>query len=159
MPRTCTICSHEKRAQIDKAVLSKRSIREIADRWSVSKTALHRHGKHHVAAALIKGNQAAEATYGDDLLAKVQDLQADAKRIMAKAEKAEDLRTAIIAVRELARLIDLLGRLRGELQNAPPTINVQVLAPVILSALEGFPEARLAVAERLSEIDQKGEFT
>ena len=54
-----------------------------------------------------------------------------------RGTKAEDLRTAIIAVRELTRLIDLLGRLRGELQNAPTTINVQVLAPVILGALEG----------------------
>ena len=78
---------------------------------------------------------------------------------MGKAEKAKDLRTAVIAIRELARLIDLLARLRGELQSAPTTINVRLLAPVILSALEGFPEARLAVAERLSEIDQKGEFT
>ena len=76
---------------------------------------------------------------------------------MNKAEQAEDLRTAIMAIRELARLIDLLGKLRGEIQNAPTTINIQVLAPVILNALEGYPEARLAVAERLSEMDEDGE--
>ena len=87
------------------------------------------------------------------MLAKVVQLETDARRIMAKAEKAEDLRTAIVAIRELTRLVDLLGRLRGELLNAPTTINIQVLAPVILGALEGFPEARLAVAEKLSEMD------
>ena len=159
MPRTCTICGHKKRSAIEKAILAGEALRTVADRWSVSKTSLIRHKGDHLAAALVKANGAAEAAHGDDLLAKLESIESEARGILKDAKKAKDLRAAVMAIRELTRLVDLLARLRGELQNAPTTINIQVLAPVILNALEGFPEARLAVAERLSEIDQKGEFT
>ena len=152
MPRICTICAHKKRAAIEKVVLAGEGLRKIAGRFGTSVTALHRHKSDHLTPSLVKANGAAQAAHGDDLLGKVRELEADARRIMSKAEQAEDLRTAVMAIRELARLIDLLGKLRGEIQNAPTTINIQVLAPVILKALEGYPEARLAVAERLSEM-------
>ena len=159
MPRTCTICAHKKRSAIEKAVLAGEGLRAIAGRWSVSRSSLMRHRDDHLAAAVVKANGAAEAAHGDDLLAKLESIESEARGILKDAKKAKDLRAAVMAIRELTRLVDLLARLRGELQNSPTVINVQVLAPVILSALEGFPEARLAVAERLSEIDQKGEFT
>ena len=160
MPRTCTICAHKKRSAIEKTVLAGEGLRAIAGRWSVSRSSLMRHRDDHLAAAVVKANGAAEAAHGDDLLAKLESIESEARGILKDAKKAKDLRAAVMAIRELTRLVDLLARLRGELQNSSPTvINVQVLAPVILSALEGFPEARLAVAERLSEIDQKGEFT
>ena len=114
-----------------------------------------RHRDDHLAAAVVKANGAAEATHGDDLLAKLESIEVEARGILKDAKKAKDLRAAVMAIRELTRLVDLLARLRGELQNAPTTINIQVLAPVILNALEGFPEARLAVAERLSDLEQK----
>ena len=159
MPRTCTICAHKKRSAIEKAVLAGEGLRAIAGRWSVSRSSLMRHRDDHLAAAVVKANGAAEAAHGDDLLAKLESIESEARGILKDAKKAKDLRAAVMAIRELTRLVDLLARLRGELQNSPTVINVQVLAPVILSALEGFPEARLKVAERLSEIDQKGEFT
>ena len=83
-------------------------------------------------------------------------METDARRIGAKAEKAKDLRAALMGVRELTRVIELLARLRGELESQPTVINVQVLAPVILGALEAFPEARAAVACRLVELDSGG---
>ena len=153
MPRTCTICGHSKRSAIEKAILAGEALRAISGRLSVSRQSLARHRDDHLSAAVVKANGAAEVTRGDDLLAKVQDLEADAKRIRGRAEKAKDLRTAIAAIRELTRLVDLLGRLRGELQNTPAVINIQVLAPVILSALADFPEARLALSAKLSEMD------
>ena len=159
MPRTCTICAHKKRSAIEKTVLAGEGLRAIAGRWSVSRSSLMRHRDDHLAAAVVKANGAAEAAHGDDLLAKLESIESEARGILKDAKKAKDLRAAVMAIRELTRLVDLLARLRGELQNSPTVINVQVLAPVILSALEGFPEARLKVAERLSEIDQKGEFT
>ena len=64
-----------------------------------------------------------------------QNLEVDARRIAAKAEKGQDLRTAIVATRELTRIVELLAKLRGEPQQPQQVINVQVLAPVILDAL------------------------
>jgi hypothetical protein len=44
MPRTCTICRNNERQAIDSALVPGEALRTIADRWSVSKTALIRHG-------------------------------------------------------------------------------------------------------------------
>ena len=96
--------------------------------------------------------RAEQVTRGDDLLKKIEGLESDARRIAAKAEKSDDLRTAIVAIRELTRIVELLAKLRGELQTQP-TVNVQVIAPVVLQALEGFPEARVAVAARLRSLE------
>ncbi len=39
MPRTCTICGHEKRRAIEKGILLGEALRAIAGRWSVSRQA------------------------------------------------------------------------------------------------------------------------
>jgi hypothetical protein len=58
---------------------------------------------------------AEQVVQADSLLAKVTDLETDARRLGKAAEKAGDARTALAAVRELCRIVELLGRLRGEL--------------------------------------------
>ena len=153
MPRACSICIHRQRKAIERSLLAGEPFRKLAARFDTSTGALQRHKGEHLSTALLKTDRAEQAARGDDLLNKIEALEGDARRIAAKAEKRNDLRTAIVAIRELTRIVELLAKLRGELQNSPTVINVQVLAPVILSALEGFPEARLAVAEKLSEID------
>ena len=92
---------------------------------------------------------------GDDLLAKVRQLEGDARRIAAKGERAEGLRGASKGVPELTRICELQGRLVGEIQTAPQTITVSAVGPMILQALEGYPEARRAVAGRLVELDAR----
>ena len=153
MPRTCTICAHRRRKAIERALLAGQPFRKLAARFDTSTGALQRHKSEHLSTALLKADRAEQATRGDDLLKKIENLEVDARRIAAKAEKGQDLRTAIVAIRELTRIVELLAKLRGELQQPQQVINVQVLAPVILDALVGFPEARVAVAARLQELD------
>ena len=77
---------------------------------------MHRHSQGHVSKTLAKAIQAAELAPSDDLLQKVQDIESDAKRILGKAENADDLRTAISAIRELTWIVELLAKLRGKLR-------------------------------------------
>ena len=157
MPRTCTICVHSQRAEIEAALIAGEGYRTIADRWSVSKTALIRHKTDHISAYLAKANEAETASQADDLLAKVATIEAEAKRIAKKAEDAGDLRTAMSGIRELARLVELLAKLRGEL-NESQTINVLITAEwhhiraIVLDALSAYPHARVAVAEALGRL-------
>ena len=66
MPRTCTICSHPEQVEIDKAlVAAEEALRTIADRWTVSKTALIRHKTEHLPQRLKAAKAAAET--GDGL--------------------------------------------------------------------------------------------
>jgi hypothetical protein len=113
-----------------------------------------RHKDEHVPAHLSKAVEAEAASNAGDLLAKVAVIEAEAQRLAKKAEDAGDLRTAMSGIREMARLIELLARLRGELSDAP-TINL-VAAPewhrlrrCIADALAPFPDAKLAMIEAL----------
>ncbi len=49
MPRTCTICGHPKRAEIDKALRDgEESNRRIAARFGVAEASIRRHKKNHL---------------------------------------------------------------------------------------------------------------
>ena len=78
--------------------------------------------------------------------------------ILDKAEESDDLRAATAAIREARGCVELLGKLAGQLKDAP-TINVilmpewRQLQATILAALEPHAEARLAVASALSEVE------
>jgi hypothetical protein len=53
----------------------------------------------------------------------LRSLTVEAQRLKEKAETAGDFRTALAAVRELCRIVELVAKLRGEL-NERPEINV-----------------------------------
>jgi hypothetical protein len=69
LTRTCTICAHPERTEIDKALVSaEESLRTIADRWTVSKTALIRHKAEHLPLRLKAAKAAAETADGLDVM-------------------------------------------------------------------------------------------
>ena len=150
MARICSICTHEQREAIDAALIAGEPYRNIAKRWGVSTAALSRHLRRHLV-ALLAGRQEVDA---DNLLVQVADLQRQAQVIKDKAEAAGDLKTALQGVRELVRIVELLAKLRGEL-DMRPVVNV-LLSPqwvtvraVLLEALSPYPEARQAAAAAL----------
>jgi len=158
MPRKCSICEHEKVEEINRLLLAGVPLRDLAGRYSVSKTALHRHKESHLPAELTKAREAQDVTKADSLLDQVIELRNKALSILAKAERAGELRTALQGVREAKGCLELLARLQGELQERT-TVNVLVnpqwitLRTVILKALDGYPEARQAVARALREVE------
>jgi predicted DNA-binding protein YlxM (UPF0122 family) len=157
MPRKCSICGHEKVEEINRLLLEGVSLRDIAGQYSISKTALHRH-KKHIPATLAKAQEAQEVARADNLLDQVAELRDKAMSILAKAEQAGDLRTALQGVREAKGCLELLARLQGELQEQT-TVNILVnpqwlsLRTVTLNALDRYPEARQAVARALQEVE------
>ena len=48
MGRNCTVCIHPAGSDIDAALETDQPLREIAARYGISKTALHRHWRTHV---------------------------------------------------------------------------------------------------------------
>jgi transposase-like protein len=161
MTRTCTICSHPEREAIERKLLAGESYRDIAGQFGVSKSSLERHHRAgHIAAHLAQAHQAAQVAQADDLLAEVQALRAKAYSILLQAEGAGDLRTALQGIRTALECLTLLAKLLGELDERQ-RIQVNILAlpewrrarATIVRALEPYPEARLAVAQALRELD------
>lgn len=159
MPRTCTICSHAQRAEIDAALVAGEPYRGIAQRFRVSPDAVYRH-RAHVPAALARAKDAAEVAHGDTLLEQVTGLQARTLAILTKAEKTGDLPTALRAIGEARRNLELLGKLAGELQEHGDVIVINAawidLRGVILAALGPYPAARVAVAQALQKVGDGG---
>ncbi len=161
MPRRCTVCTHKDRAQIDQALVERQSFRAIGRQYGVSKDSLIRHHDDHLPASLVKAQEATEAAQADALLAQVVDLRDKALGILKKAEGTNELQTAISAIREARANVELLGKLAGQLKDAP-TVNILVsaewrgLQAVILEALEPHADARLAVAHALGRVEHVG---
>jgi hypothetical protein len=113
----CSICIHPKRNEIDEALLiSTTPLRTIADQFHVSKTALLRHKTDHIPSDLIRAKQADEICRAESLLNKLICLKNDAKRITEKAESTDDLKTALSGIREQSRIIEILAKMQGQIQ-------------------------------------------
>jgi len=158
MPKQCPVCVHNERQEIEKTLLGSATLPEIAQRFALSKWAVYRHKHRHLPSTLIKAQEAKEVARADSLLDQLKHLQQKALTLLDKAEAAGDLRTALQGVREAKGCLELLAKLQGELAQEG-SINI-VLSPswvslrtVILRALEPYPEAKLKIAQALSEVD------
>jgi len=157
MTRPCSICAHAEREAIDAALVAGEPYRDISGRFGVSRSALTRHKAQHIGQAVAQAQGEAVTAAGGAVLAKIAALEADAKRLQAKAEKSGDYRTAIAALREMVRIVELLAKLQGELTEGT-TINILVnpqwltIRAVIVAALAGYPEARARVVEALARV-------
>jgi hypothetical protein len=159
MPRSCTVCAHPKREEIDRALVEGVSAAEISGRYrTIGERAVRRHRSNHLPAKLVMAEKAAEVAEADNLLDQVGDLQRRALAILDKAEAAGELKTALSAIREARGNLELLAKLLGELDERP-AVNLNVspewleLRAVIVTALEPHPEALGAVVGMLERTD------
>lgn len=155
MPRSCTVCTHDEGHAVNVALVQREPYRAIARQYGVSKDALQRHAAEHLPELLVKAKDAAERAEADDLLGEVRDLHVRTLSILDTAQEADDLRTALTAIREARGNLELLAKLR-QLIDTAPTVNI-LIAPrvqqVIVQALAPYPEARLAVASALDSLE------
>lgn len=110
-----------------------------------------------MAAAIAKA-QEAEGVRADDLLAELRALQARTIAILERAETTGKLGTAVMAIGEARRNLELLAKLLGQLDERP-TINLLVapewlaVRAALFHALQPFPEARASVAAQLIALE------
>lgn len=135
MARICTICKHPKRGEIEAAIIDRASFRNIAERFAMSTTAVFRHAGKHLPAALTVAKKAEEVTRADTLLDRIEGLILDVRRIAQKAEKAGQWGQAASALREARACIELLARLRGELQAAAVNVGVGINVGGLIEAI------------------------
>ena len=116
MARTCKCCTHPGRAELDRELIAnRRPYRSIARDFAISPDSVFRHQRDHLPKLLVQAAEAKEIAQADDLVAQVKQLIAKAHELAAKAETAGDYRTALMAIRELTRLLELTAKLTGEL--------------------------------------------
>jgi hypothetical protein len=102
----------------------------------------------------LKSRGVEEVAQADDLLEQVRYLQTHALDILERAEKAGDLRIALVVISQARGNLELLGKLAGELDERP-VVNLNVsaewleLRALIVGALEPHQTAHTAVLRAL----------
>jgi hypothetical protein len=120
MSRKCSICTHDRRQEIEHAPLRGESHSVIAQQFTVPRGAVGRHLKH-VSTALTQARKLREVEDGKSILIQLRELNLQAEQLKARADRAGDYRTALAALREKTRLVELEARLTGELNEKPET--------------------------------------
>jgi hypothetical protein len=154
--RVCTICSHEQRFPIEELLATRQSTyRGIARKYGVSEDAVSRHVKAgHVSQLLALAADAERAAQADNLLDRIEALHRRTLAILEAVEGTDEHGTALAAIREARRNLEVIGEVTKEL-NRTPTLNLQLNAEwieirtEIMQALEPYSEARGAVLRAL----------
>lgn len=100
MPMTCRVCRHPRAARIASLLAAGTSFRDIAKRFNLSPSAVHRH-RPHARNALARVVEARQAAHDETLAEEIARLKGDAQRLAAKAEAERDYRAALLAVKVL----------------------------------------------------------
>lgn len=171
MPRTCTICTHKKRAEIDQALVNGESYREITGRFpDTKKSSLERH-KAHISKALTEAKHIETVEHAGDLLDMIQARLKKTDDILSKVDGTpdpddpkkkpvkSDYKTALLALRESRGYLELLAKARGELE-PEGMIKIQVvverenfLIEILMEAIraEADPETTRRIIEHVQQ--------
>jgi transposase-like protein len=156
--RVCTICSHEQRFAIEELLATRQSTyRGIARKYGVSEDAVSRHVKAgHVSHLLALAADAERAAAADGLLDRIEALHSRTLAILEAVEGTDEHGTALAAIREARRNLELIGEVTRELDRAG-TINLELsvewqeVKAVLVNTLASYPEAQQAVFNALEE--------
>src|SRR5215470_17158581 len=118
MPQTCKICRHDRRNEIDEALLNSEPLRNIAERTGTSATALFRHKKEHIARVLASTKQAAEKASAETLFDRLRAINRETAAILADARASNLPALALQAIARVEKQIELEARLLGDLNDS-----------------------------------------
>ncbi len=162
--KRCSICEHPRRSAIERAWIEGELRRNIAARFECSFRQLNNHwARGHVKAAVAAAKaQKVEAKKGTGILNSLEEYRERINRALDKTDEILDdpgtrdvgvilatIRSQSESIREATRLMELGGKITGELDQSKYSLHVLPqwieLRDTLFDALEAFPEARMAV--------------
>ncbi len=162
MSRPCSVCTSPKRDRADAELAGGETAAAVAKRYSLSVDALKRHRERHLSPALIKlalerRNEESAVSAYEATVNRLEALLDRLEALLTVAEERKSLMGGANIAREIRQSLELVARLRGELDDRPVSVAVNVLATPefagmvgrLIEALAPYPEARLAAAEVL----------
>lgn len=152
MARTCTICTHPDRQDIDLAVVSGQSHQDISASFRVSHDAVQRHSSNHIGVGLKKAAQRRTDLRADDLLAAMVSVADEAREAHGRAKEDGNDRLALSALREVRETIKAIALMTP----APEDEEVLALVQGLGVVLPRHPEAAVELAQELWERGHPG---
>lgn len=148
MPRTCTICAHVERDDLDLAIVSGQSHRAVAAAFRVSHDAVRRHASNHLELRLVDAASRRRMLHDDDLLGRMLSLVREAEEALDLAKSAGDQRALLGALREVRESL----KAAAALMPGPADEDVYRLVKALGRVLPRFPEAAEALAVELDAL-------
>lgn len=164
MSRACTVCTRPDRDAVDAALLEDgASVYGVAKRFGIVYQTLRRHVASHLASHTVTCREpevvARRAETSRSLLERCEQLMARAETLLEAAESSGEVRTALQALENQRRTLELIGRVSGELRDQGNVVALFVASPewsllesAIAEALRPFPEAAMAVRARVESL-------
>jgi hypothetical protein len=156
LTRVCTICSHEHRDAMEDAFIAGQAKRRIASQHGVSERAVRHHMREHLPELRALARDAERAARADTLLDRIEALHSRTMAILEAVEGTDEHGTALAAIREARRNLELIGEVTRELDRAGTinlelTVEWQEVKAVLVNTLASYPEAQQAVFSALEE--------
>jgi hypothetical protein len=138
---------------MEDAFIAGQAKRRIASQHGVSERAVRYHMREHLPALLALARDAERAARADTLLDRMEALQSQTLAIL---DAPEDQRTALAAIAQARRNLELIGEVTKELDRAGTinlelTVEWQEVKAVLVNTLASYPEAQQAVFNALEE--------
>jgi len=165
--RPCSICTHAYHDKIDDAILAGASKTELATKYKVTWQSLMRHEKDHMLTPRqykeperspirrAARRDSADPQNSVDIALELENLCLEAFDILEAAKAEGKAGMALDAIARATKTLEVLARVVGELKDVRINITVQPvwisLRQNIITALEPYPEARIAVARAIEE--------
>ncbi|HXN77538.1 MAG TPA: hypothetical protein VN965_02055 [Candidatus Dormibacteraeota bacterium] len=119
----CRVCAHPRLDMIEVELVKAGTVkRALARSLGIGRMSLQRHAQLHLPERLKRAAEAAKkAPASQETLQKLADLNTLARGVFTKGYNTENLTAAISALRELRKIVELEGRLLGQLNDGSTT--------------------------------------
>lgn len=169
MARRCSICDHPACEEIDKALVGRVPLREISRRFSdsegvvsvpVSVPALSRHNASHVSPALARVEAERVEKGAASLLDRAEELHKIVRHLLGASLRDGKTGASLAAAREWRANLELIGKITGELRDAPQQVVNVLVDPtfvaartIIMEILRPHPELVEEFSRRMKELE------
>lgn len=156
---TCRVCVHPERKAIEAEIIRGRPDAEVGAKWRIAATRIAHHRRSCLARIMAYEAPLRAARERIDVLSAAERVMQEAARLGQLAEETEDIRAALLAVREYARGAELVHRLQGakvegqDIERDPKWIE---LRDTILGAIGACASCTARVVSALDALRETG---
>ena len=118
MSMKCKICSHPKRLEIDRALVTRNNIANVAKEFGVSYNSLYAHSQKHLTRQLAQAYDKIQTEQKFDLLQRIDQIIARAEKIFRRNYAKHRDGMALKALSEQRSTFELLAKISYSLQQA-----------------------------------------
>ncbi len=118
MTMKCIICSHPKRLEVDRKIVNRANLSQLAKKFELSYNSLNNHARNHVSRQLAQAMEKKQLATDFDLLSRIDKILVRSENIFQRNYDAKRDGMALKALSEQRSTFDLLARISYQLHQA-----------------------------------------